>query len=85
MWLVRLETATNHDEVVDAVIAALHVTGGEAALLERVRGADLVVILDNCEHVLDAAADLAVRLLDAAPALRLLCTSQAPLTSTVRR
>ena len=38
-----------------------------------------MVILDNCEHVLDAAAALAVRLLDAAPGLRILCTSQVPL------
>ena len=38
-----------------------------------------MVILDNCEHVVDAAADLAVRLLDAAPGLRILCTSQVPL------
>ena len=37
------------------------------------------MILDNCEHVLDAAAALAVRLLDAAPELRILCTSQVPL------
>ena len=80
VWLVRLEMATNHDEVVDTLVAALNVTGGEAALVERIRSADVVVILDNCEHVLDAAADVAVRLLDAAPALRLLCTSQAPLS-----
>ena len=37
------------------------------------------MILDNCEHVVDAAAALAVRLLDAAPGLRILCTSQVPL------
>ncbi len=55
------------------------VTGGEAALLERLKGPAAVVILDNCEHVLDAAAALAVGLLDAAPGLRILCTSQAPL------
>ena len=53
--------------------------GGEAALFERLKGTAAVVILDNCEHVLDAAAALAVRLLDAAPGLRILCTSQVPL------
>ena len=37
------------------------------------------MILDNCEHVIDAAAALAVRLLDTAPGLRILCTSQVPL------
>ena len=50
--------------------------GGEAALLERLKSSASMVILDNCEHVIDAAAALAVRLLDAAPGLRILCTSQ---------
>ena len=79
VWLVRLETATTADEVLDAVIAALDATGGEAALLERLREAPSCVILDNCEHVAEAAATLAVRLLDAVPSLRILCTSQVPL------
>jgi len=78
-WLVRLESATKADEVVDAVIAALNVVGGEAALFERIKGNATLVVLDNCEHVIDAAAELAVRLLDAAPRLRILCTSQVPL------
>jgi len=79
VWLARLETATTADEILDTVIAALHVTGGEPALLERLRSSAAVVILDNCEHVLDDAAELTVRLLDAAPELRVLCTSQVPL------
>ena len=79
VWLARLESATTADEVLDTVIAALHVTGGEAALLERLKAAPAMVLLDNCEHVLDSAAELATHLLDAAPTLRILCTSQIPL------
>jgi predicted ATPase/DNA-binding SARP family transcriptional activator len=79
VWLVRLEAATTADDVLDTVIAALDVSGGEPALLERLKGGAAVVILDNCEHVRDAAATLAVRLLDAAGELRILCTSQVPL------
>ncbi len=75
VWLARLETAVTAHDVVDALVAALNV-GGEAALFERLRASTALVILDNCEHVLDAAADLATRLLDAAPAIRVLCTSQ---------
>ena len=78
VWLARLESATTPDEVVDTLIAALN-AGGEDALFERLKGAPALVILDNCEHVVDAAATLAVRLLDAAPELRVLCTSQVPL------
>ena len=76
MWLARLETASTANDVVDTVIAALNVSGGEAALFERLKATSAVLILDNCEHVVDAAAALAVRLLDAAPGLRILCTSQ---------
>jgi len=79
VWLARLESASTADEVLDTVIAALHVTGGEAALLERLKAAPAMVLLDNCEHVLDSAAALATHLLDAAPMLRILCTSQVPL------
>ncbi|MEO8693404.1 MAG: BTAD domain-containing putative transcriptional regulator [Acidimicrobiales bacterium] len=79
VWLARLETAVTPDDVVDALIAAVRVTGGEATLLERLKSKAALVILDNCEHVVDAAAALAVRLLDAAPALRILCTTQVPL------
>ncbi len=79
VWLARLEAATTADEVLDALIAALNVAGGEAALLERLKSSPAVVILDNCEHVFDAAAALAVRLLDSAPGLRILATSQIPL------
>jgi predicted ATPase/DNA-binding SARP family transcriptional activator len=78
IWLARLETAVTANDVIDALVAALNV-GGEAALFERLRSSASLVILDNCEHVIDAAAALAVRLLDAAPGLRILCTSQVPL------
>lgn len=78
VWLARLETAATANDVIDTLIAALNVPG-EAALFERLRGTTALVILDNCEHVIDAAAALAVRLLDAAHGLRILCTSQVPL------
>ena len=76
VWLVRLEAAQNADDAFDAVVAALGVVGGEAALQERLRRTEAVLILDNCEHLVDAAAALVERLLDAAPTLRVLCTSQ---------
>jgi predicted ATPase len=79
IWIARLETATTANDVVDVLIAAVGGPGGEPALVERLRRTAALVILDNCEHVIDAAAGLAVRLLDAAPELRILCTSQVPL------
>jgi predicted ATPase len=76
VWLARLETAVTSNDVIDTVISALNVPGGEEALFERLKAADALLILDNCEHVIDAAARLAARLLDAAAGLRILGTSQ---------
>ena len=42
-------------------------------------GRRILVVLDNCEHLLDATADLVVALLGAAPHLTLLATSREPL------
>ncbi|MFD4370768.1 BTAD domain-containing putative transcriptional regulator [Streptomyces sp. NPDC058527] len=44
--------------------------------------APVLLVLDNCEHVVEPAAELAARLLAAAPALRVLATSQVPLGLT---
>ena len=61
VWLARLETARTAIDVTDTLIAALNVTGDDAALYDRLKGTDALVVLDNCEHVVDPAADLAVR------------------------
>jgi predicted ATPase len=45
------------------------------ALAER----DALLLLDNCEHVLDACAELATKLLGGSPRLRILSTSREPL------
>ena len=47
-----IESATTADDVVDTLVAALNV-GGEAALIERLKRGAALVILDNCEHVVD--------------------------------
>jgi non-specific serine/threonine protein kinase len=39
----------------------------------------LLLVMDNCEHVIDACAEIAVRLLPACRGLRILCTSRQPL------
>jgi predicted ATPase/DNA-binding SARP family transcriptional activator len=45
-------------------------------LVARVREAEILLVLDNCEHVRDACAELAQRLLSGAPKLRVLATSR---------
>ena len=79
VWFVRLEGAHSNSEVVDATVAAFGVAGGEGASIERLKVSPALLIIDNCEHVLAEAGDWAGRLLDAAPEVSIVCTSQAPL------
>ncbi|MFI9814031.1 ATP-binding protein [Saccharothrix variisporea] len=51
-------------------------------LLAELRDQDTVLLLDNCEQVLDAVADLVRRLLSACPRLSVLATSREPLGLT---
>ncbi|WP_067178120.1 BTAD domain-containing putative transcriptional regulator [Microtetraspora niveoalba] len=48
-------------------------------LADALRPRRLLLVLDNCEHVVEPASALAERLLRAAPGLRLLATGQEPL------
>jgi len=48
-------------------------------ILDALAGRELLLVLDNCEHVIDAAARLAAELLAAEPRLRVLATSREPL------
>ncbi|MFE2975537.1 BTAD domain-containing putative transcriptional regulator [Streptomyces sp. NPDC059258] len=67
----------------DAPSAAPGVGAGSVSLPHRLAAAlrdrRTLLVLDNCEHVVDAAAGLAELLLRAAPGLRVLATSQEPL------
>lgn len=79
-WFVRLETASTPQAVGDTIAVTLQANdASEAALIERLRGADVLIVLDNCEHVLEAVADLVDPLLRAGTGVRLLTTSQVPL------
>jgi predicted ATPase/DNA-binding SARP family transcriptional activator len=82
--LVELGGLTRPEFVPDAVAAAVGAPQpSERAVLEslpdRLRTQALLLVLDNCEHVLDACAELAGRLLSACPQLRILATSREPL------
>ena len=48
-------------------------------LLRFIADRQLLIVLDNCEHLLDASADLLTDLLRACPALTLLTTSREPI------
>ena len=54
-------------------------------LADFLAGRRLILILDNCEHVIDAVARLCLRVLAAAPEARILATSREPLGVTGER
>ena len=63
VWLVELAPVGDPAAVADAVAAVLGVTpqaglSVTASITQALSGRRLLLVLDNCEHVLDAAADL---------------------------
>ncbi|MEB3062019.1 helix-turn-helix transcriptional regulator [[Mycobacterium] zoologicum] len=49
------------------------------AIIQTVAGRQMLIVLDNCEHLLDACAELVVAVLERCPRLRLLATSREPI------
>jgi len=84
VWLAGLAGTASAELVVSQVMEALGVRqAGDLpvldALMYRLRQAELLLVLDNCEHLLDACAALTGTLLAGAPGLRVLATSREPL------
>ena len=88
-WLVELASVAKASEVAPATASALEASafagpqpaGSTTQLIVRhLAGRSLVVVLDNCEHVIGEAAALADTLLGAVPGLRLIATSREPLS-----
>jgi predicted ATPase/class 3 adenylate cyclase len=83
VWLVELAPLREGQTVALAVAVAGGIEpGGGDPLDELMARPELLaglLVLDNCEHLLDACAALAERLLAVAPKLRVLATSREPL------
>jgi predicted ATPase/class 3 adenylate cyclase len=83
-WLVELAAISDAAHVSGAVTTALHIDTSSAktpleAMVSRLRNQDLLLLLDNCEHVIDAVAAMVEALIAAAPNVRVLVSSQEPL------
>ena len=89
-WLVELAGVTGPDGVVPAAAAALGAAAAALAspqpagsttelIVRHLAGRSLVLVLDNCEHVIGEAAALTDTLVGAVPGLRLIATSREPL------
>jgi predicted ATPase len=91
-WLVELASIGADSDVAQSTLAALGLRDallGEAPLAEpmdrliaAIREREALLILDNCEHVIESAAAFAHRVLGECQRLRILATSREPLGIT---
>jgi predicted ATPase/class 3 adenylate cyclase len=84
VWLVELAAVTDQDAVAPAISRALGITGQPGrptleALLDALAPQDMLIVLDNCEHLIDACAKIADAILARCPRVHLLATSREPL------
>src|ERR671910_2768983 len=84
VWLVELEGLRDPELVTKAVMTSLGLRDESSRwpvsrLIEHVATKRVLLVLDNCEHLVDACAVLADALLREAPGLRILATSRQPL------
>lgn len=84
VWLVELSSLSQPGLIADAVAAAVGVTlSGRSpvplALVESLAGREALIVLDNCEHLVEGCAGLVEVLLRGCPELMVLATSREPL------
>lgn len=81
VWLVEFASVSDPGLVAHAVATALGMRQDQgqplmAALREHLQGKSILLLLDNCEHLLDACAQLADALLHSCPHLKILVSSR---------
>ncbi|MEO5839498.1 MAG: BTAD domain-containing putative transcriptional regulator [Acidimicrobiales bacterium] len=80
-WFCELAAAASAGELADAVAAAIgaRTRAGltvEQSVVDRLRDTEILLVLDNCEHLVDGARRFAELLLQSCPRLRILATSR---------
>jgi predicted ATPase/DNA-binding CsgD family transcriptional regulator len=81
VWMVDLSSLRDPSRLAQTVLSALEVRDQSARradvqLADHLRDRRLLVVLDNCEHLLEACAGLVASLLRRAPGLQVLATSR---------
>lgn len=93
VWLTELAPVTGTDGILEAILSAmglLEVTvldrhssaprpDERTRLIDGVQDVEGLLLIDNCEHLIDAVAQIADDVLAHAPKLRILATSREPL------
>jgi predicted ATPase/DNA-binding SARP family transcriptional activator/DNA-binding CsgD family transcriptional regulator len=81
VWLAEFASLSKGEFVPQALAEAVGVPGQPSrpltdTLVDALRSKKVLLVLDNCEHLLDAVAGLVALLLDSCPRLRILATSR---------
>jgi len=84
VWLVRLAPVTEPEMLIHAFAdgLGLSIEGGTVAhrprdvLVGRLTGRDMLIVLDNCEHLIEPVASLVQAILERCPNVRILATSR---------
>lgn len=84
VWLIELSELTDSDFLVDTVAYTLGIQEQPDkhrlhGLIEYLRSRQCMLVLDNCEHLIEATAAFTETLLKSCPELRILATSREPL------
>jgi len=84
VWLCELAPLDDDAAVTHAVAAALRLQqrqglGIEETVIEYLRSRELLLVVDNCEHVLEAATRLVDKIVRHCPQVSVLATSREPL------
>lgn len=85
VWLVELASLADENLVPQTIAEVLHIKESPGAdvrknLVEQLRSKELLLLLDNCEHLLDAVRDVVESILRGCPKVKLFLTSREPLT-----
>ena len=84
VWYIELAPVTDGGQIAVLVAGVLGLPdqGGPdlgAVVAEALGDQDALILLDNCEHLIEAAAKFCERIIRSCPRVRFLCTSREPL------
>ena len=84
VWLVELAAVSDEDAVVPAISEALGIAAGRGrpvleTLVDALAPQDVLIVLDNCEHLIGGCAKTADAVLRRCPKVHLMVTSREPL------
>jgi predicted ATPase/DNA-binding SARP family transcriptional activator len=84
VWLVELSGLTEEGQVIPALASALRISLAPErpeidAVVDSLRNKRLLLVLDTCEHVIQACASAVIKILEHAPQVQVLATSREPL------